>query len=101
MGAEYIIEEKASGVPLGRLWSAMSMQSRFHVIDQIVETERRLTSVAFSKHGCIYFQTDLKNRSQGYTPLHEVIKSTECLDAPGVESMVSGLTIGPLNDPRL
>lgn len=61
VGAEYIFEEKAPGMPLGRLWYKWPMEFRLGMISQIVEIERQLASVRFSKYGCIYFKDDVPN----------------------------------------
>ncbi|EPE32785.1 Protein kinase-like (PK-like) [Glarea lozoyensis ATCC 20868] len=61
VGAEYILEEKAQGQPLWALWqdwNRLSIISRFGIIRQIVEFERRLTDTAFKQCGCIYFKAD-------------------------------------------
>lgn len=60
--AEYIIEEKARGETLGSLWNQWSMDSKLDVVSQIVDYQRIVASVSFSKHGCIYYKTDLDRR---------------------------------------
>ena len=69
VGAEYIIEEKAMGQPLGRLWNKLSMPAQLGIVNQIVEMEKKLSSVSFQKHGCIYYESDLKSRSLIYDRL--------------------------------
>ncbi|EPE27516.1 Protein kinase-like (PK-like) [Glarea lozoyensis ATCC 20868] len=62
--AEYILEEKAPGKPLGRLWQDWDewpMEKRFTIIEQIVEIERKLSSLRFVRSGCIYFREDIPN----------------------------------------
>ncbi|EQL36366.1 hypothetical protein BDFG_02100 [Blastomyces dermatitidis ATCC 26199] len=59
VGAEYIIEEKASGVRLGSLWNHWSRGPKLKIITQIAQIEDVLTSISFPKHGCIYFKEDL------------------------------------------
>jgi hypothetical protein len=58
VGAEYILEERAPGVPLGSLWYQWPILDRLDIIEQIVEMERKLASVKFVKSGCIFFQED-------------------------------------------
>ncbi|KAM5454352.1 hypothetical protein MaudCBS49596_002370 [Microsporum audouinii] len=58
VGAEYILEEKAPGTPLGMLWYQWKMKFRLEMIDQIIQIEGRLASTKFSKIGCIYFSDD-------------------------------------------
>ncbi|KIM97540.1 hypothetical protein OIDMADRAFT_204366 [Oidiodendron maius Zn] len=59
VGAEYILEEKAPGKPLGSLWYQWPMKDRLKLISQIVEIERQLTSTKFTQSGCIYFKGDI------------------------------------------
>jgi hypothetical protein len=64
VGAEYIIEEKAAGEPLGQFWKALDtspMSDRMAIVDEILEIESKLTSVKFAKSGCIYFRKDIPN----------------------------------------
>lgn len=62
VGAEYILEEKATGQPLGSLWDKLPLPSRLDIVKQIVDIETKLASIAFPKHGCIYYQSDLESR---------------------------------------
>jgi hypothetical protein len=59
VGAEYILEEKAPGKPLGSLWYQWPMKHRFEMISQIVEIDRQLASTKFTKSGCIYVKGDI------------------------------------------
>ncbi|KAF3482827.1 uncharacterized protein GIQ15_02151 [Arthroderma uncinatum] len=59
VGAEYILEEKAPGKPLGMLWYQWPMMRRLEIIKQIVQIEQQLASTKFSKSGCIYFKGDV------------------------------------------
>lgn len=63
VGAEYILEEKAQGKPLGSLWYQWPMKSKLKLIEQIVEIERQLASTRFVKFGCIYFKGDIPEDS--------------------------------------
>lgn len=57
--AEYIIEEKAPGTRLGSLWHQWPRESKLRVIEQVVDLEHVLTTIKFTKHGCLYFKEDL------------------------------------------
>ncbi|RDL42516.1 Uncharacterized protein BP5553_02495 [Venustampulla echinocandica] len=59
VGAEYILEEKAPGRPLGSLWCQWPMKFKLEIMEQIVEIEQRLASTKFVKSGCIYFRDDI------------------------------------------
>ncbi|KAK2766152.1 hypothetical protein FQN54_007668 [Arachnomyces sp. PD_36] len=65
VGAEYILEEKAPGVPLGSLWYQWPMESKLAMISQVVGIEHQLASVQFSKIGCIYFKHDVPGGMSG------------------------------------
>ncbi|KAK0106136.1 hypothetical protein ONS95_004638 [Cadophora gregata] len=59
VGAEYILEEKAPGKPLGSLWYQWPMKFKLGMISQVVEIERQLASTKFVKSGSIYFKGDI------------------------------------------
>jgi hypothetical protein len=87
VGAEYILEEKAQGKPLGKLWQDWDkwpMESRYNIIDQVVEMECKLASMMFTKSGCIYFKEDF--------PHGAALVTTPPLSS----SVLQRFTIGPL-----
>jgi hypothetical protein len=59
--AEYVIEEKAPGVRLGSVWHEWRRELKLQIIIQVAELENKLTTVRFDKHGCIYFNEDLRS----------------------------------------
>lgn len=59
--AEYIIEEKAPGVPLGSVWNQWPRERKLELITRVVELENKLTTITFDQHGCIYFKDDLRS----------------------------------------
>jgi hypothetical protein len=63
VGAEYVIEEKAAGEPLGSLWYGWDMDSRHELAAQLINFNIKLTSVSVSSHGCIYFKKDLAKKT--------------------------------------
>ncbi|KAG9239441.1 hypothetical protein BJ875DRAFT_501313 [Amylocarpus encephaloides] len=90
--AEYILEEKALGKPLGRLWQDWDkcpMKDRITIIEQIVEIERKLTSTKFVKSGCIYFREDI--------PDSDALET----NPPLCSSILERFTIGPLVEKEL
>jgi hypothetical protein len=85
--AEYILEEKAPGKPLGRLWQDWDkwpMKDRITMIEQIVEIERKLASTKFVKSGCIYFREDIPHSDALVT------------NPPLSSSSLERFTLGPL-----
>ncbi|KAG4431471.1 hypothetical protein IFR05_013043 [Cadophora sp. M221] len=92
VGAEYILEEKAPGKPLGRLWQDWDkwpMKDRMAMIEQIVEIERKLASTKFVKSGCIYFRGDI--------PDSDALVTNPPLSSPVVERF----TLGPFVEKEL
>jgi hypothetical protein len=49
VGAEYVIMEEASGMLLSDCWEAMGSDARVTIMRQLVEMERRMLSLSFSK----------------------------------------------------
>ncbi len=62
VGAEYIIEEKARGVPLTSVWDKWGTGSQLFFVAQLGEFEKKLKSILFRGHGCIYYKKDLKKK---------------------------------------
>ncbi|QQK46243.1 phosphotransferase enzyme family protein [Penicillium digitatum] len=50
VGAEYIIEERAPGVRLGSVWHQWPRDLKLQLITQVVDLEKKLTSITFDKH---------------------------------------------------
>jgi len=93
VGAEYIIEEKAEGVPLGNLWFQWSKESQLSLVTELVNLETKLASVSFNKHGCIYYKTDLENIGVPTMDIDATfLVSGKTLNCP----IISKLAFGPL-----
>jgi len=88
VGAEYILEERAPGKPLGRLWYQWPIQSRLDIIEHIVDMERKLASVKFVKTGCIYFREDV--------PLDLSTDISLDTSVPSPPSVLERFKLGPL-----
>jgi hypothetical protein len=101
VGAEYTIEEKASGKPLGRLWSKWCKEWRLDMMSQLVDFEVRLTSVSFPKHGCLYYMADLESRGFKTESLTGAIQSNNFLGKEVDTSILPMLAIGPLTQAKL
>ena len=59
--AEYILEEVARGQPLSDIWDDLGKRGsieRCHIIDQVVQIERKLARINFDHIGSIYFRKD-------------------------------------------
>ncbi|KAJ5781584.1 uncharacterized protein N7518_010067 [Penicillium psychrosexuale] len=98
IGAEYILEEKATGQPLGNLWGTVSLSTKFHLVDQILDIEKRLASITFSKHGCIYYTSDLQSKPCDYELLETKRNYRSGSAADGNDTLPS-FAIGPSASP--
>ncbi|OJD19318.1 hypothetical protein AJ78_00677 [Emergomyces pasteurianus Ep9510] len=92
--AEYIMEEKAPGTRLGSLWHLWPRESKLRVIEQIVDLEHLLTTIKFSKHGCLYFKEDLQ---QSFHELNDNL----LVDPPMDSTKLGRYAIGPLASAEL
>ncbi|KAE9379476.1 hypothetical protein N431DRAFT_434463 [Stipitochalara longipes BDJ] len=88
VGAEYILEAKAPGKPLGSLWYQWPIQARLEMIKQVVEIECKLASMTFTKSGCIYFASDIPTNLS-----HNLEVRT---DVPIASSTLERFRLGPL-----
>ncbi|KAI9674439.1 MAG: Phosphotransferase enzyme [Caeruleum heppii] len=101
VGAEYIIEEKARGQPLGGLWYQWPIESQLDMVSQVVELEKKLGSISFPKHGCIYYKADLDRRGIAANTLPPELLTTENITKPLDPSTLGKYAIGPLTDAKL
>ncbi|KAE8423663.1 kinase-like domain-containing protein [Aspergillus pseudocaelatus] len=99
VGAEYIIEEKATGAPLGKLWDGLSIARRLEIVDQLVDMEKKLVAFSFPKHGCIYYESDLKPRSLRYERL-DIQTGLSSVSSLCSKSALPVFAIGPSTNPR-
>ena len=101
VGAEYIIEERASGSPLGNLWPQWSKESQHDLIAQLVDFEAKLTSISFGKHGCIFYKRDLERKGLPAYGLEARFRTS----IPSADQVDPGLfeefAFGPLTEARL
>ncbi|KAK2809204.1 hypothetical protein FQN50_004040 [Emmonsiellopsis sp. PD_5] len=64
VGAEYIIMEKASGIPLETRWFNLSKQERLHLVTSLVDIETKLFDIPFGHFGSIYYRNDVPSNLQ-------------------------------------
>lgn len=82
--------EKQAGVVLTDLWESLKGKQKAHILDQVIEIERRLAATKFSKFGSLYYKDDLHDRSDSTSPLY--------LDSTGNEVWSKTFAIGPTNN---
>ncbi|KAK2748573.1 hypothetical protein FQN57_000708 [Myotisia sp. PD_48] len=90
--AEYIIEEKVPGVRLGSLWNQWPRETKLKLIREVTDIEKKLTTVTFPKHGCIYFKDDLRSLIGHAEDLNMDTPASDALDC---------FSIGPLTSTDL
>ncbi|CZS93857.1 probable FMP29 Found in Mitochondrial Proteome [Rhynchosporium graminicola] len=56
--AEYIIMEEAPGTQLGGVWDSISISDKTAIGEGLVEIEKKLLSVSFTRYGNLYFASD-------------------------------------------
>ena len=59
VGCEYILMERAKGVPLLSIWGELTSKQRGRVIAQLVNIDLKMMSLKFSGYGSIYLKHDL------------------------------------------
>lgn len=60
VGAEYIIMEKAAGVPLFQRWGSMTEFDKLQLIKNLTKLEAQLSAIQFPAYGGLYLRTDIK-----------------------------------------
>ncbi|KAJ9268533.1 hypothetical protein DTO212C5_5308 [Paecilomyces variotii] len=58
VGAEYIIMEKAAGVPLFRRWANMKEIEKLELIKNLTKFEAQLSAIRFPAYGGLYLRAD-------------------------------------------
>ncbi|KFY47423.1 hypothetical protein V496_10658 [Pseudogymnoascus sp. VKM F-4515 (FW-2607)] len=75
VGAEYIVMEKAQGVPLFQQWGKMTEISKLVLIKGLTKLENQLASIQFPAYGSLYFRESCPNLAS-YQPLDATQDST-------------------------
>ncbi|KAL2856458.1 phosphotransferase enzyme family protein [Aspergillus pseudoustus] len=87
IGAEYILMEKQSGIPLDDVWATMHGKQKAQLVLQIVEFEKTLAATKLTKSGSLYYADDVPAAETG--PLY--------IDEHGSEVRSTKFAIGPTN----
>ncbi|CZT23841.1 uncharacterized protein RCC_09555 [Ramularia collo-cygni] len=56
--SEYILMEQAEGTQLSDLWTDMDIYDKLKVVDDVVDIQKKLQSITFSRLGSLYFTSD-------------------------------------------
>lgn len=55
--------EKPAGVGLTDVWDSLKGKQKAHVLDQIVDIQRRLAGARFAKFGSLYYGDDIPDNA--------------------------------------
>ncbi|KAL5334688.1 kinase-like domain-containing protein [Aspergillus crustosus] len=58
VGAEYIIMEKATGIPLFQQWGKMAEIEKLELIKSLTQLEAQLSAISFPAYGGLYLRAD-------------------------------------------
>ncbi|CEJ62630.1 hypothetical protein PMG11_11125 [Penicillium brasilianum] len=58
VGAEYIVMEKAPGIPLFQVWGTMTEFEKLQLIKNLTKLEAQLATIKFPFYGGLYLRTD-------------------------------------------
>ncbi|KAJ5211222.1 Aminoglycoside phosphotransferase [Penicillium cf. griseofulvum] len=64
VGAEYIIMEKAAGVPLFEQWGNMTEFGKLQLIKNLTKLEAQLSSIQYPAYGGLYLRTDIRGSTR-------------------------------------
>jgi hypothetical protein len=99
VGAEYILEERADGIPLDTVWPEWDMDTRKSFLDQIVDIETKLASISFRKHGCVYYRKHLEEKG---LPAHKLgVSASHGFDNVVDAQAMEDFALGPLTEAGL
>ncbi|KDB21349.1 hypothetical protein H109_06715 [Trichophyton interdigitale MR816] len=57
VGAEYIIMEKAAGIPLFKIWGEISLSDKLELVKRLTAFERELCSLQLPAYGSLYLRS--------------------------------------------
>ncbi|PWY70131.1 phosphotransferase enzyme family protein [Aspergillus eucalypticola CBS 122712] len=60
VGAEFIIMEKAAGVPLSHVWETLKLPQKLQVLLAMIRLQKKWLSVSFSHYGSLYYAKDIQ-----------------------------------------
>lgn len=66
VGAEFIVMEKAEGVPLSQAWSGMNLSQKLQILLAMTSFQNRWLGVTFSHYGSLYYAEDVQPPERFY-----------------------------------
>ncbi|PYI02010.1 phosphotransferase enzyme family protein [Aspergillus sclerotiicarbonarius CBS 121057] len=76
VGAEYIIMEKAAGVPLFQKWPDMAEIEKLELIKNLTKLEAQLSAIRFPAYGGLYLRADARDPKSHYQMLDDSIDAS-------------------------
>ena len=58
-GTEYIVMEKAKGIPLANVWEIMDVRQRGDLVSELVNIDEKMLNFEYSGYGSIFLEQDL------------------------------------------
>ncbi|GKZ28816.1 hypothetical protein AbraIFM66950_000613 [Aspergillus brasiliensis] len=65
VGAEFIIMEKANGVPLSQVWETLKLPQKLQVLLAMTRLQKKWLSVSFSHYGSLFYAKDIQPAAAG------------------------------------
>jgi hypothetical protein len=81
--------EKQSGTVLESVWDELKGPQKKEILEQVIEIERKLAFIKFTRYGGLYYKKDL-SQPEDQTPLYT--------DENGSTVQSAKFTVGPTND---
>jgi hypothetical protein len=83
IGAEFIIMDKAEGVPLSQVWDTMKLQQKLQVLLAMTRLQTQWLSVSFSHYGSLYYMGDVQSPvGNQYVKDGKAVKDSEFVIGP-------------------
>ncbi|KAJ0417769.1 kinase-like domain-containing protein [Aspergillus carlsbadensis] len=83
VGAEFIIMERATGLPLSQVWDSMKLPQKLQVLLAMTRLQKKWSSVSFSHYGSLYYREDLQQpKGNHYLDYGEAVSDWEFAIGP-------------------
>lgn len=82
------------------MWQDLPQAIKLGLISQIVDIERKLASVSFSKHGCLYYKADLEKNGIVAEPVTLDLFENDGCGTDIEPSKLQNFSFGPLTAPE-
>ncbi len=101
VGAEYVIVEKAQGMQLKSIWYDMQEDSQKNIVNQVVDFETKLQSIAFTHHGSLYFKKDLEDKRVSPYKFEDLKSTVRFPENLTVSDLLNEYAMGPSTEAKI